>query len=152
MLLNKIRLDMNQARRTNQVVAKNLLVTLYSEALGVGKNRRNGDPTDAEVVAVVKRFLDNAQETRQLRLDRMMSTEDQTAEISILESYMPRQLSSADLHTVILEITASVDVKGMRAMGSVMNLLKERHGGSYDGAMASNIVKQVLSGKSEELV
>jgi uncharacterized protein len=149
MLLNKIRTDMNQARQTNQVVAKNLLVTLYSESARVGKDRRNGDPTDAEVVAVVKRFLDNAQETRQLRMDRMMSTEDQTAEIAILESYMPRQLGDTALRNTILEIVASMDVKGMRAMGAVMNTLKERHGGSYDGAKASSIVKQVLSGSQE---
>ena len=61
-MIGKIRDDMITARKGDDPVAKSLLVTLYSEASRVGKDKRNGDPTDEEVVAVVKKFAANAEE------------------------------------------------------------------------------------------
>ena len=66
-MMQKLFTDMIAARKGDNAVAKSLLVTLYSEAARVGKDRRNGDTTDEEVIAVVKKFAANAEETRRPR-------------------------------------------------------------------------------------
>ena len=48
---------MISARKGTDVTVKNLMVTLYSEALMVGKNKRNEEPTDEEVVGVIFNFI-----------------------------------------------------------------------------------------------
>ena len=55
LLIEKLRQDMIAARKGSDTVTKSLLVTLYSEAQMVGKNRRNGDTTDDECIAVIKK-------------------------------------------------------------------------------------------------
>ena len=57
LLIEKLRQDMIAARKGSDTVTKSLMVTLYSEAAMVGKNKRNGDTTDDEAVAVIKKLL-----------------------------------------------------------------------------------------------
>ena len=63
MLIQQLFVDMIAARKGSDPTAKSLLVTLYSEAARVGKDRRNGDTTDEEVLATVKKFAANVEET-----------------------------------------------------------------------------------------
>ena len=63
MILEKIKNASLAARKAKEALAATLLTTLYSEAVNVGKNNGNRDTTDAEAVAVVKKFLKGVDET-----------------------------------------------------------------------------------------
>ena len=63
MLLETINQDRNEARKMKYTATATLLTTLYSEAQMVGKNDGNRETTDAEVVAVIKKFVKNIDET-----------------------------------------------------------------------------------------
>ena len=144
MLIEQIREDMNRARQGDDPVAKSLLVTLFSEATRVGKDKRNGATTDEEVVGVVRKFAANAEETRRLLEARGQSTLAQSRELALLAAYMPQQMTEQELKTAVEAIVARLGVSGGKAMGQVMAALKEAHGGKYDGKMASQVVKAVL--------
>ena len=133
------------ARKANDPVAKSLLVTLYSEANMVGKNRRNGATTDDEVVATVKKFAANVEETIKNLEEIHRDTSNQRRELQILQEYLPQPLTEAELRRAVKEIVTEMGVSGSRAMGQVMSELKIRHGASYDGRLASTLVKEVLS-------
>lgn len=145
MLINKIRADMNQARQTGSGVAKSLLVTLFAEASRVGKDKRNGDTTDEECVAVVRKFIANAEETRKLLLDRGQDESAQLQEIALLNVYMPQQMTADQLRAVILDLINKQGLQGPKAMGQIMAALKAHHNGEYDGKMASELVKKMLA-------
>lgn len=145
MLIEQLRTDMIAARKGDDVVAKNLLVTLYSEAAMVGKNRRNGDTTDEEVIATVKKFAANADETRRLLTERGQDCSAQVREIEVLEGYLPSQLNRAGLDAVIHVIIHEMKLEGPKAMGTVMAELKRMHSGRYDGKMASELTKAALT-------
>lgn len=144
MLMEKIRTDMITARKGSDTVARSLLITLYSEAQAVGKNKRNGDTTDEEVVAVVKKFKANLVETVQLLTARTQDATAQQHELVILENYLPRQMTESELRTVVEQIVTDLGVSGAKSMGQVMAALKEGHAGTYDGKLASQVVKTVL--------
>ena len=146
MLIEKIYQDMMQARKDNNAVAKNLLVTLYSEASMVGKNKRNGPSTDEEVVAVVKKFLNNSAEFISLMESRGMSAEIQHQESAILNLYIPQQMDREALQKAVEDVILSSGIKtpDPKSMGVVMAKLKELFNGQYDGKMASEVVKSAL--------
>lgn len=145
MLIEQIREDMIAARKGNDSVAKSLLVTLYSEAQMVGKNKRNGVTTDEEVVGVVRKFVANTEETRQLLQARGQDSAAQTRELDLLAAYMPKQMSRTELEETVKAIMNDLGVSGAKSMGAVMAALKAQYGGRYDGKQASEVVKSLLA-------
>ena len=65
-------------------------------------------------------------------------------EIAIIERFLPKQLSEAELEAAVAAVIAEIGAQGMKDMGRVMAALKERHAGQMDGAKASQIVKRSL--------
>jgi uncharacterized protein len=65
-------------------------------------------------------------------------------EIAIIERFLPKQLSEAELEAAVTAVIAEIGAQGMKDMGRVMAALKERHAGQMDGAKASQIVKRSL--------
>lgn len=144
-LINKLHDDMIAARKASDPVAKSLLVTLYSEASKVGKDKRNGDTTDQEAIAVVKKFITNAMETKKLLLERGQSCLVQEHEITILSGYLPLQLSDVELAEAINKIISDNGFNDIKSLGTVMTTLKGLHDGQYDGKTASMIAKNLLN-------
>ncbi len=67
-------------------------------------------------------------------------------EIAIIESFMPRQLSEAEMGEAVRRLVDELGAAGMKDMGKVMAALKARYAGAIDFAKASAVVKAVLSG------
>lgn len=145
MLLEKLQAAALAARKNQNAVAASLLTTLYAEAARVGKDQGNRVSTDDEVVAVVKKFSKNIDET----LAALPATDSRVAQLSIekelLAAYLPTQLDEAGLKALIDELVAGLAEKSPKQMGAIMAGLKARAGGQYDGAMASRLVKAALA-------
>jgi uncharacterized protein YqeY len=146
MLMELIRTDLNDARRQAQRDRQSLLITLYAEAQAVGKNRRNGDTTDDEAVAVVRKFAANLEDTVRLLRERNQPVTAQMRELEILNKYLPQQLDQSELVAVVEQIVRDNNFQGAQSMGSVMAALKSGYSGRYDGRQAAAVVRQVLSG------
>jgi uncharacterized protein len=70
----------------------------------------------------------------------------ESAEITILQTYLPAQLSDADLDTLIAEAIASTGATSIKDMGKVMGVVKSKAQGRADMAVVSTRIKQKLSG------
>ena len=144
-LLAQIREDMMTARRGDNDVAKALLVTLYSEAARVGKDAGNRDSTDDEVAATVRKFVKNAEQTATELENRGRDASGARREIEILSGYLPKQMTAEQLEAAVRTLAADLTERSPNMMGKLMGDLKAAHGGTYDGKMASEIVKRVLA-------
>ena len=67
------------------------------------------------------------------------------AELGVIESFLPQQLSEDDTRAAIEGIKAEVGAESVKDMGKVMAVLKERHGAVIDMSKASGLVKAALS-------
>jgi uncharacterized protein YqeY len=147
-LFTQIKADQLAARKAKDGLKATLLTTLIGELTAIGKNDGNREVTDADVVKLVKKFLDGVNETIVLIKD--VSNTDGSVdrytnllkEQSYLTVYMPRQMDEYAL-TIAVRIIIN-ELGGGANMGQVMAALKTKHAGQYDGKMASNVVKQVL--------
>ena len=69
----------------------------------------------------------------------------ETAELAVIESFMPAQMSEAETSAAIEAIKAELGASSVKDMGKVMAELKSRHGSQLDMSKASGLVKAALN-------
>ncbi len=67
------------------------------------------------------------------------------AELDVIETFLPAQLSEDETKATIEGIKAEIGAESVKDMGKVMAVLKERHGAVIDMSKASGLVKAALS-------
>jgi uncharacterized protein YqeY len=71
--------------------------------------------------------------------------DNESAEIAILEGYLPRQLTDPELAALVQESVAASGAKGPKDMGAVMKVLMPKVAGRAEGKRVSEAVKGALS-------
>ncbi len=71
---------------------------------------------------------------------------DEAAEITVIEDFLPAQMSEADTAAAIEAIKAELGATSMKDMGRVIAELKARHATQLDMGKASGLVKAALAG------
>ena len=66
-------------------------------------------------------------------------------EIEIIERFLPKQLSEAEIKTALLKIMADMGANSPADMGKVMGVASKQLAGKADGKTISQLVKQLLS-------
>lgn len=148
-LIETIKKAQIQARKEKNEVSASTLTTLIGEAEMIGKNDGNRQSTDAEVTAVIKKFIKNIDETAAV-LEKaaqpdVARLEKLAQEKVILTAFMPKQLSELELRDIVGSILLTFEDKNPKLMGKVLGILKEKYAGQYDGALASKIAKEMLA-------
>ena len=136
-LLSQIKAHQLNARKIGNAIASNLFTTLIGEAAIIGKNAGNRETTDTEVVAVIKKFIKNIDETVNALQSRQQNCDQFIQEKTLLSEFLPVQLTETEL-TVI-----AMDHKE-QGMPKFMKYLKDNHAGQYDGKLASTIAKGIF--------
>ena len=67
-------------------------------------------------------------------------------EIAIIESFLPKQMSDNEIEEAVRAAIAETGAGGMKDMGKVMGVLRERHAGVIDLARAGAVVRRLLPG------
>ena len=93
---------------------------------------------------MVKQRRDSADQFQKAGRDELAAQEN--FEISVIQEYLPAQLSEADLGAMVDEAIAASGATGMQAMGAVMGQLKPKLQGRADIGAVSQLVKARLTG------
>jgi len=104
--------------------------------------------TEADVDAMIKRVLNQTNETLEGSIKAGNNEERTallTAQVDILEDYLPKQLAGGELEALIDEVIAALGATTKRDMGKVMGELGKRTGGNFDKAAAAKLVGARLS-------
>ena len=103
---------------------------------------------DAQVLAVLEKMVKQRKEaiTQFEAGGRSDLVARESAELVILQGYMPAQMSSAELDALIAEAISSSGATSVKDMGKVMGIVKARAQGRADMAAVSARIKQKLSG------
>ncbi|MEW6054352.1 MAG: GatB/YqeY domain-containing protein [Nitrospirota bacterium] len=70
--------------------------------------------------------------------------EKERQELSILQSYLPRQLSAEEIDRIILDAIQESSAKGLKDIGKVMRIVMPRVQGTADGKVVHQRVKDLL--------
>jgi uncharacterized protein YqeY len=115
------------------------------EARTQGKEPLN----EAELMSLFQKMIKQRHESADLydKGGRAELAAQERAEIEIIGSYLPKQMSDAEAGAAIAAIVHEINAQGMKDMGRVMAALKERFAGAIDLGRASARIKELLSGK-----
>lgn len=148
-LIDTIKAASLQARKERNAKRAALLSTLLGDAQMVGKNNGNRETTDGEVVAIIKKMINNTNETINIlnksEQEGTSGVADLTEEVAVLTTFLPAQLTATALTNIISNIIALNEAASIKDMGKIMKALKEQYDGQYDGTEASAIIKSRLS-------
>ncbi|HYB08460.1 MAG TPA: GatB/YqeY domain-containing protein [Alphaproteobacteria bacterium] len=101
---------------------------------------------DDEIVQMMQGMIKQRRESIELyqRGGRPELAQKEQDEISVIESFMPKQLSEVEMASAVKTVIGEVGAVGMKDMGKVMAQLKARYGGAMDFSKASGVVKSQL--------
>jgi len=104
--------------------------------------------TDAEVTSVIEKMIKQRRESiaQYERAARQDLVDVEKFELGVLSGYLPRPMSDAEVSQAIDTAVSEAKPAGIRDMGKVMALLKQRLAGKADMAKVSTLVKTKLSG------
>ncbi|MGE5545494.1 MAG: GatB/YqeY domain-containing protein [Solirubrobacterales bacterium] len=77
---------------------------------------------------------------------RLELAQQEQEEISVIERFLPRQMSEAETNEAVAAVIAETGAGGIKDMGRVMAVLKERFAGQMDFTKASAAAKAALGG------
>lgn len=140
-LKERIRADLNDARRARDKAKTTLLTTILSD-LKYREVDLGREAIDAEVVDVVSKGIKRRREaSEQMRAGNRNDLADkEDSEAVILSAYLPAQLSEAEVREIIAEAIAG----GANTIGAVMGKISPRIKGSFDGKEANRIAREML--------
>ena len=102
---------------------------------------------DGQVLAVLEKMIKQRKESLvQFEAgNRPDLVAKESAEVALLQAYLPAAMSAAEIDALIGESIAASGASSIKDMGKVMAMLKERYAGRLDFAKAGAAVKQRLS-------
>lgn len=102
---------------------------------------------DAIVVEVLQKMAKQRRESISLyeQGGRQELAEIESAELAVIEEFLPQQMSEDDTRAAIEAIKDKLGASSVKDMGKVMAELKARHGSELDMSKASGLVKAALA-------
>ena len=104
--------------------------------------------TDADVTAVIEKMIKQRRESiaQYEKAARKDLADAEKFELDLLSGYLPQQIGDAEIQQEIQRAVSESGASGIKDMGKVMALLKQRLAGRADMGKVSNLVKTRLSG------
>lgn len=140
----RLRADKMAALKEKDTV-KNKVITLLLSGLTYKHKELGRDCTEQECLDVIAKELKQERESLEMSKDRADKAAELEAEIAILESYLPKQMSAEEVAAAVADVIAKAGLemtiknKGM-IMRTVMGALK----GKADGKVISAAVDALL--------
>ena len=113
-------------------------------------NRKGGkkeEVKDKEIIKVLQKMKKQRQDSASLyeKGGRQELLNVEKAEIEVIDTFLPKQLSEEETKKICKEIIESIGASSIKDMGKIMGSLKQKHSDSIDFSKANVIIKGLLS-------
>ncbi|MFM2193883.1 MAG: hypothetical protein RLZZ460_553, partial [Chloroflexota bacterium] len=137
-LRDQLKADVSAAMRSGETLRRDTLRMALS-ALALVEKELKRDATDDEVLGVIVKAVKTRKESvdAYIAANRADLAESESAEIAILSTYMPEQLSDADVDALVAEAISATGANSAKEMGKVMGWLGPKTKGRVDGKVLS---------------
>ena len=145
-LKQQITEDMKTAMRAKDSVRLGAIRLLLS-AIKQREVDERIELTDADVIAVIEKMLKQRRDSIAAfeSANRIDLADIEKFEVSVLQTYMPKQLSDNELNQIITQVMADTGAAGAKDMGKVVGLVKPLVAGVADMGKVSGLIKARLS-------
>lgn len=144
-MLKKIENDVKDAMRAGEKPKVSTLRLLLA-ALKNEKIQAHRELTDEEIEAVIRRGVKQRKDSieQYAKGNRPDLVDAETAELEILQGYLPQGLSELELESAVKSIIVDRALTSKKEVGAVMKELMTRYKGKVDGRRAQEIAQRLL--------
>ncbi len=152
MLREKVTESLKQAMLAKNEAATSTLrminAAIKQKDIDVARPRGDERLRDDEILALLQNLIKSRKESIALykKGGRQDLVEKESAEVAVIETFLPKQLSEDEIRNAAKEAVAAVGASAIKDMGKVMGVLKGKYAGQMDFARAGAVVKELLGG------
>ena len=147
-LEQQIQEDIKTAMKAKDAVATAATRAIKGEIL-LFKTAEGGskEVTDGDILKMIQKLVKQRKEAAEqfVAAGRQDLADNELAEAAVMERYLPKQLSEAEVEKKVKEIIAQVGATSIKDMGKVMGAANKALAGLSDGRTISTIVKKLLA-------
>ena len=131
---------------TDTVSAVRLIIAGMKEKDVDARGKGLKEASDADLMSMMQSMIKQRNDSIKMYVDgkREDLAAKERKEISIIERYLPKQISDAEIETAIRGVIAETGAASMKDMGKVMGALKAKYAGQLDFGKASGMIKNLL--------
>ena len=107
----------------------------------------NDTLTDADALKIIQKLVKQGKDSASIytQQNRANLAEGELAQVKVLETYLPKQMTAEELETELKAIIAQVGAAGPQDMGKVMGAASKALAGKAEGRAISEAVKRLLN-------
>ena len=145
-LISSIQEEVKISLKSGDKFKASTLRLIVSE-LKLEEKNKSSELTSEESVTIMAKMIKQRKDsiTQFESANRLELAQKEKDEIGIIQTFLPEQISDADLSSLIEEIIKETGAESIKDMGKVMGTLKPKIVGKADSGFASSIVKKLLS-------
>ena len=149
MLEDQLQKDYIQAMKDRDALKASTVNFLRAQLKNVRIEKRSETLEDKDVVTVIKKQIKQRQDSIEQyeKGGRKDLADKETAEMAILKTYLPEELSGEVLQQLVDQAVAETGAQSMKDMGNVIKAVAAKAQGKADNRVISELVKKALSGK-----
>ncbi len=150
MIHEQIKDDMKTAMKERNAVKlsviRGLLAAFTNEAVVLGK-KPDDKLTDDEALTILKRASNQRKDAaEQFTIGgRPDLAENEEAELVVIQSYLPAQMSAEDIKVIAEKKKAELGISDKSKMGILIGAVMKEVGASADGGAVKTVVEEILS-------
>ncbi len=124
-----------------------ILAAIKESDIANRRGEKKEEIKDPEIIKVLRKMKKQRQESADLykKGGRQELLEAEEAEIKIIDTFLPKQLSEEETKKICKEIIESIGASSLKDMGKIMGQLKQKYSDSIDFSKVNIIVKGLLS-------
>ncbi len=147
-LKEKILEDMKAAMKSQEADRLSAIRFLQSAVKNREIELRPNAIDDQEIIGVIKKLAKQRKDSIEQfeKAGRTDLADKEKFELTVLEGYLPSQMSSEQVTKIVEEVIAALGANSMKQMGAVIKEVQARTSGSADNKLISEVVKARLQG------
>jgi uncharacterized protein YqeY len=140
--------DSMRAKDKNAVATLRLILAALKDREIAARSKSDATEIgDGEIESMLQTMVKQRRESIEMYVkgDRQELADKEAEEITVIEQFLPNQLSDGDVEKAVAAVVADLGAQSLKDMGRVMGTLRERHAGQMDFGKAGSIAKKALS-------
>ena len=135
-----------KAKDKNTYPTLRLIVSAIKDAEIAGRSKGQKEIKDSDITGILKKMIKQRNESCEVykKAGRNELLENETKEINVINSFLPKQLSDEETKKVCEEAIKSTGASSLKDMGKIMGVLKSKYSETLDFSKVSIIIKGLL--------
>ncbi len=136
-----------KAKDKNTYPTLRLIVSAIKDVEIAGRSKGLKEIKNSDIISLLKKMIKQRNESCEVyqKAGRKELLENEQKEISVISTFLPKQLSDEETKKICEETIKSIGASSMKDMGKIMGALKSKYSDNLDFSKVSAILKGLLN-------